>query len=380
MKYFPLIWYGIWRKRGRAILILSQILVAFVLFGLLQGMKSGMDQAIGKLSADLFIVRRSVGFAPLPLAIYSQIQSVPGVKSVSYQAVLPGTYQNPKQQVIAIATEVRSAVATIPGVIVAEEAIAAMERTRAGAVVSNDLARKYGWKTGDHIPLQSPLPRKDGSKEWAFDIVGTFEPGEQSLSSEFMIINFAYFDEARQGQNGAVQMYYLKVDDPKQALAVTQAVDNRFINSSNETRTESIREMVQSQMQSIGDMNYVVRAIVGAVMFALLFSTGAMMMQSTHERTPELAVLKTLGFTDRKVFYLILIEAVILCVASAALGLALAARLIPLAKRFVQIDLVMPQSVMLAGAIMAIALALISAALPAWRGLRLQVAEALAGR
>lgn len=382
MKYFPLIWYGIWRKRGRAILILLQIAVAFLLFGLLQGMKTGIDDAINKLNADLYIVQRANGGAPLPLAMYSRIQAVPGVKSVSYRSLLIGTYQKPTQIVAALAADVDSAVATLPGITVSKETIAALKRTRTGAIVSNELAAKYGWKTGSRIPLEV-LPafvKKDGSRDWAFDMVGTLDPGDQLMSSEFMIVNYDYFDAARQNFPGTVSGYYLRVNDPKNPLPVTQAIDKLFANSSDETQTESLKDTVQASLQSIGDLDFVIRAIVGAVLFALLFSIGAMLMQSIRERTAELAVLKTVGFSDRKVFWMILTEALVLCVVSALIGLGLASRILPAAKTYTQLDLTLPRSVLLAGIGMAVVLALVSAVMPAWRGLRLQVAEALAGR
>jgi putative ABC transport system permease protein len=118
---------------------------------------------------------------------------------------------------------------------------------------------------------------------------------------------------------------------------------------------------------------------VGAVFFALLFSVAAMMMQSLRERTSELAVLKTLGFSDHKICWIILLEALILCIVAALLGLGCAALIFPLAKRFLG-GASMPHAVLAAGIGFAVVLALISAALPAWRGMRLQVADALAGR
>lgn len=381
MKYLPLVWYGIWRKRGRAILILFQILIAFVLFGLLQGMKSGMDAAVNKLSADLYTVQRDTGYAPLPMAHLARIKSVPGVKAVAYEAFLPTTYQDAKQNVLAVATDVESALQVIPGVNVTSELAATLKRTRAGALATVDLAKKYGWKAGDHIALQALRePRKDGAKAWEFDVLGVFDPGEESLAKEFLVINYEYMDEARAGRNGTAQMFYVKVDDPKQAQPVIQAIDQLFKNSPHETRTESLRETAQAQLQSIGDLDFIVRAVVGAVMFALLFSVGAMMMQSLRERTNELAVLKTLGFKDKHIFSLILAEAVTLCVAASLLGLWAAARIIPLAKRFTNFEIFMPTTVFASGAAIAVVLAITVAALPAWRGLRLQIVDALAGR
>ncbi len=382
MKYLSLIWHGIWRKRGRTILILFQIMVAFALFGLLQGMKSGIDDSIAKLGADLYMVRRDVGVAPLPMAHMARIQSIPGVKDITYESVLfSANYQDPKNSVVVLAADIQGALRVIPGVSVSPAVVDAMMRNRIGAVVSNDLARKYGWKAGDHITLQAPgQPRKDRGSAWEFDIVGTFDPGDQSLSSEFMLMHYAYFDEARGNLNGTVQFFYVLVKDPKNAQPVITAIDEAFKNSRDETRTESLREVAQSALQSIGDLGFIVRAVVGAVLFALLFSIGAMMMQSLHERTSELAVLKTLGFKDQQIFKLLLMEAALLFLAAALLGLSVASLIIPFASKRINLALAMPGSVFAVGVAIALLVAAVTAALPAWRGLRLQIVDALAGR
>ena len=381
MKYLLLIWDGIWRKRGRAILTGLQVLVAFVLFGLLQGMKSGIDDAIDKIGADLYIVQHATGFSPMPLAMYSRLVAVPGVRAAAYESFLAGTYQKPTQHVLAVACDQDSIIATIPhGAIVPQAAVDAMKRTRSGVLVSESLARKYGWKTGDRIPLETSVLRQDGSLTWTFDMLGTFVPGEQSLSPDFMIINYAYFDEARTIDRGTVAMYYVRVTDPKQGLAVAQAIDKLFLNSSDETRTESARESIQATLESLGDMDFVVRAIVGAVLFALLFSITAMMMQSIRERTAELALLKTLGFSDGKLFWIVLCEVLTLCIVAAALGLALATWVLPAARHFTNINVTMPASVVLAGLGLAALLAIVTATVPAMRARRLQVVDALAGR
>ena len=132
-------------------------------------------------------------------------------------------------------------------------------------------------------------------------------------------------------------------------------------------------------MQSIGDLNFAIRSIVSAVLVALLFSTSTMMMQTIRERTPELAVLKTLGFTDRAVFLIVVAEALVVCVAAALIGLALAMGVFPYASKFVP-GLSMPMVVIASGVIGAVFVALISAAVPASRAARLQVVDALAGR
>jgi len=381
VKYVPLIWSGIWRKRGRSILIMLQVLIAFLLFGLLQGMKSGIDQAIAETRADILIVHGRQGMAEsLPLAHLPGIRAIPGVKAVYIQNFLVGAYQKPTQQILADAIDPNPTWAQYPGLVVSKADLEAMTRTRTGALASVTLARKYSWKVGDRIPLKSGLRQKDGSSDWTFEIVGTFAETEHLGLDEAILINNGYLNEARaDGGQNTVHHYIVLADDPRQVSAVAQAIDDHFANSVDETRTEPLREYAQSSFQSLGDLNFVVRSVVGAVFFALLFAVGAMMMQSLHERTPELAVLKTLGFSDHKIFWIILLETSVLCVVAALLGLGCAALIFPLARSYLH-GVSMPYTVLAAGIGLAVVLALISAALPAWRGMRLQVAEALAAR
>ncbi len=191
--------------------------------------------------------------------------------------------------------------------------------------------------------------------------------------------NYHYLDDARAINKGTVRNFYAVAADPKRAGALSETIDAAFANSSVETRTASFRENAQQQMRSIGDLNFAIRSILSAVLVALLFSTSTMMMQTIRERTPELAVLKSLGFTDRAVFLMVLAEALVTCVAAALIGLALAMGVFPYASKFMA-GLAMPTVVIASGVIGAVFVALISAAVPAFRAARLQVVDALAGR
>jgi putative ABC transport system permease protein len=380
VKYLPLIWSGIWRKRGRTTLILLQVLFAFLLFGLLQGMKSGIDRAIADTRADILMVhaRQSIG-QQLPLAYFERIRAVPGVKAVFVQNFLGGSYQKPTQRILADATDPDPMWAHYPGLLVSESELEAMARNKTGTLVSVTLARRYSWKVGDKIPLKTSVLQENGTADWTFDILGTFEETEHLGLDEAIIINNDYLNRARIDRKNTVQHFIALASDPKQITAVAKAIDDLFANSLDETRSEPLREFAQAQFQSLGDLNFVVRSVVSAVFFALMFSVAAMMMQSLRERTPELAILKTVGFSDQKIFWIVLTEALILCIAAAALGLATATAVFPLAKQYLN-GVVMPHSVPVTGLGLAIVLALASAVLPAWRARQLQVAEALALR
>jgi putative ABC transport system permease protein len=380
MKFLPLIWSGIWRKPGRTVLIFLQVCVAFALFGVLQGLKTGIEHTIDESRADLLLVHGSLSqIDALPLGLLEQIKSVPNVKAVVPVELFMAIYQDPSQKLGVVAISPDEGWLSAFTFTVAPDAEAAFRKTRTGTLVREGLAKRYGWKVGDRIPLKSAMLQMNGSSNWTFEVMGTYDDSDVGGGNDTILINYAYFDEARLTGKGTVKHFNVAIDDPRRAASVADAIDRRFANSSNETRTESLRELAQSQMQSIGDLNFLIRAILSAVLVALLFATATMMMQSTRERTPEFAVLKTLGFTDRAVFLFILAEAMLVFIVAAACGLALSMLVFPLASKFVH-GLSMPLIVVAVGLGCGALVAVISASVPAALAARLKIATALASR
>jgi putative ABC transport system permease protein len=381
MKFLPLIWSGVWRKPARTVLIILQVGVAFVLFGVLQGMKTGVEAAIAKTRADLLLVFPNVdGEPPLPLAYLDRLRTLPGVKRTTFADGILGTYQKPDQAVYVLAIDPDDIWLTLaPEVFkVLPQDLQALRKTRTGVLISADIAAKYGWKIGDRIPLTSAMLQRDGTGNWRFDVVGMFTPHEIGGGS-FIVGNYKYLDESRVASKGTVRNFYVVASDPRQAATLSETIDRTFANAPSETNTVSMREGAQQGLQRIGDLNFVVRSIVSAVFAALLFSNGIMLMQSIRERTPELGMLKTLGFTGRAIFFLVVAEAGLICVAGALIGLALAMLAFPYTAKWIP-GLSMPLEVIEAGVIAACGVALFSAALPAHRAARLRVIDALAGR
>jgi putative ABC transport system permease protein len=385
LKYAPLLWAGISRKPGRTILIAFQIIIAFALFGALQGIKTGVDLAVAAARADLLDVRPKVGGgSPLPLAYLDRIKALPGVKTVSLLNGFSATYQNPKQELYALAIDPgdKGWLTETPEMLrISPRVLDALAKNRTGALISAGLERKYGWKIGDLIPLLSPTtPQLDGADHWTFKVVGTYTLHELGGSGgDMILVNNAYLDEARSQDKGTVQHFHVVTTDPRRAIAVADAIDHEFANSENETRTESYRESAQRQMQSIGDLDFAIRAIVSAVFAALLFSTATMMAQSIRERTVELAILKAVGFSNRAVCSLIAAESIALWTSAALLGLLLATIAFPFAARLVP-GISMPWIVVAIGLAIAIIIALACALVPALRAARLNVATALVGQ
>jgi putative ABC transport system permease protein len=362
------------------VLIFLQVAVAFTLFGVLQGLKTGVEHAIAAARADLLIVHSRLSFGvPLPLGMLEQIRTVPGVKEAIPVDLALATYQNPNQKVGLVAIRPDKGWLTAFTYSISPAYVKAFRATRTGVLVRAELAKKYGWKVGDRIPLMTGSPQKDGSTVWTFDDVWTFKDSDIGGGDSNVLINYDYWNEARASGKDTVNHFNVAIADPQAAARMSDAIDARFANSPNETRSESIREMAQESLQSIGDLEFLIRAVVAAVLAALLFATATMMTQSVRERTPEIAVLKTVGFTDRVVFALTLAESAVLCVTAGAVGLATATLAFPYASKFVH-GLSMPWIIVAVGLGSALIVALISAAVPALLAARLEVAVALAER
>jgi putative ABC transport system permease protein len=382
MKFFPLLWAGLWRKRTRTVLTLLSVVIAFLLFGLLQGVNSWLSNALAETRVNrLYTVSRISYIEPLPLAYLTQIESVPGVERVAYFNWFGGYYQDAKNDITSYPIDARRTFDVFPDWKVPKDQLEKMERTRDGAIVGGALAKRYGWKIGDRVPLRTSIwTKKDGTSNYDFEIVGIFTVPTQPTNEMLFLMNYEYFDEARSFGQGQVGWYAFNIKDPTQSSAISRRVDKMFENSPNETKTQNEQEFAQAQIKQIGDIGFMVNAIVGAVMFTLLFLTGNTMMQSVRERIPELAVLKTLGFTDGAVTTLVLAESALLCVIAALAGLGFAAMIFPLAGTVIGGKVLLPASVILGGVAAALLLALISGLPPAWRANRLTVVDALAGR
>ena len=381
MKYLPLVWAGLWRKRMRTVLTLLAVAAAFVLFGILDAVTASFDDAVAEIGEErLRTISRVNLLEPIPLAYLPQIERLEGVKEVAYYSIFFGYYQDPKNGIGAGAIDAQRFFDAFPQLILPQQQRDAMLRNRIGAIVGKDLAEEHGWRIGDRVPLHSGRDvRKDGLDDWTFDIVGVYEWPE--FPAEEFYIHYDYFDESRTFGNGTVNFFFTLIDDPNGAARLSQEIDALFMNSANPVQTQSEKEWVRAQLEQVGDIEFIVNTIIGAVLFTLLFLTGNTMMQSIRERIPELAVLKTYGFSDGIVTALVCAEALVLCVAAALVGLALAASLFPSIFSMIGAPaLPMPATVVATGVGIAVLLALISAAAPVWRARRLSIVDALAGR
>ncbi len=380
MKYFPLVWATLWRKKTRTIFTLLSVVVAFLLFGVLETVDYAFSHPSGGASgADKLVTMNKYSITlPLPSADVRQIRSVPGVEEVTWLTWFGGYYQESKNFVFALPIDTDTYFNLHK-----DAQMRAFRDTRTGSLVNTALMKKFGWKVGDKVPLHSTIwTQKSGSLDWTFDIVGTFDakdPTQASQQASSLLFHYELFDEGRSFGKGNVGWIEERVTDPSQASVVASRIDALFANSPDETKTQPAKDFAMAFIKQLGDVGFVLRAILGAVFFTLLFLTGNTMMQSVRERVPEFAVLKTLGFGDVTVLGLVIAESLLLCVAAALVGLALSFGAIPIVKMGLQ-GMELSHGALLPGIGVAVLLGVIVGLPPALRAMRLTIVDALADK
>jgi putative ABC transport system permease protein len=388
MKYLHLVWAGLFRRKVRTFLVLLSIAVAFLLYGPLETVRStfhNFGQSAAGHDRLLTLSKLRPGAPVLPQSLYARIKEIPGVTHIDHAVYFSGSYQDPKNTV-ALETHTDTFFDLYPELEVPPGVREAFQRTRTAIIVGPEVVAKFNWKVGDKIPLQTSVTRKDGSSVWSFDLVGIYrftDPG-MKVWEQTIYINWAGFDEARAPDSSGVGWYVLKIADVKQADNVAYAIDAISANSAHETRTQSENSFSAGMIKQIGDFGLIVTSIMGAVFFTLLLLTGHTIAQAVHERIPEFAVLKTIGFSGGAVLSLVLSESVLLLLLGSTVGLALATWAVSFASSLPPGSLPIPLQpvggvVWIRGLAVAIFIGLVVGALPAIRGLRLRIVDALAG-
>jgi putative ABC transport system permease protein len=385
MKFLPLVWATLWRRKPRTILTMLSIVVAFLLYALLTAVQASFNQGVKVAGSDRLVTTGRYSITEiLPQSHWNQVKSLPGVENVTVANWFGGVYQHERNFFPQFAVDAKSYLEIYPEIVMPEDQRRAFLEIRTGVVVAATLAKRFGWKLGDKLPIQSTIwPLEDNTNLWTFDIVGIFDTRNAADRSQFemMLLRQDYFDEARLWGKGTIGWMVVKVKDSSQAAQVGKEIDALFRNSPNETRTATEKAFNQSFIKQMGDIGLIITSILGAVFFTLLLLTGNTMMQSVRDRVPELAVLKTIGFTDRTVLLLVLAESAFLCVGAALVGIFIAMLMLPgLAEKIPGFaGLVLTGEAFLVALGIALLLTLVVGMLPALRAMRLNIVNALTG-
>lgn len=381
MKYLHLVWAGLFRKKVRTVLTLLSVLVAFLLFGMLQAVNEAFKAGAEQARADRLVTNSRYSIIEmLPISYQSRIESVPGVRNVAFASWFGGSYQDRPAQFGVFPVDPERYLRAVPEIVLPADQAERWRATRDGAIVGRSLAERYGWQVGDRVTIVADIwPKTDGSNDWNFEIAGIYSSPDSPQNEGALLFQHEYFDEARQYARGTVGWFLVQVEDPERAEAVAQAIDELFANSTNETKTQTEKAFAQGFARQFGDVGLIVTSILGAVFFTILVLTGNTMTQAVRERIPELAILKTIGFSDMAVLGLVVAEALLLILVGGLLGLGLAALALGalssvLAGFGVQGISV---SVTLTGVGLMLLLGFIVGLLPGMRAMRLRVVDAL---
>lgn len=387
MKYLPLVLASLLRKKTRTALTVLSILSAFLLFGLLAAIDVLFNStADSEASTTRLVVQSRTSFTQsLPVRLATELETVPGVVDVTWAQWFGAQYQSPRNQIVAFAVPPERWRRMYPEWVLPDEQAAAFASTRTGIVVGRGLAERFDWSLGQRLPIQSNIfPQRGGDKTWEFDIVGIFNGIDatfQRQTANQMFLNYDYFSEANQFGQGFAGIFTVRAAGHDVMESVAASIDERYLNSDIETKTQTEQEFQLGFARQIGDIGLIVRAILSAVLFTILLLTANTMAQSVRERIPELAVLKTLGFRDGTVLALVLAEAFALVAIGGLAGMAIASLVGPgLTTGFGFPPLPMGAEVWLRAAVVMLVMAIAVGLLPALRARRLAIVDALAGR
>jgi len=381
MKFLPLLWAGLKRKKLRTALTFLSIFVAFMLFGFLGALKEALGAGVSMAGQDRLIVRHKVSLIQtLPESYLARIEAIPGVAAVCHQTWFSGIYQDPKNFFPNMPVMPGEFLAMFPEFVLDDAAKQAWLNTRTGAIVGRATANRFHWKIGDRIPLRSPIWGVPvGQAQWEFDIVGIYDGAKKGTDTSQFFFRYDYFEEARQLLKGQVGWFTVRIANPDQAAQIAAKIDGEFANSPYETKTEPEGAFAQGFAQQIGDIATIMMAVVGAVFFTILLVAGNTMAQSVRERTAELGVLKALGFSNPMVLVLVLLESCAIAMLGGCGGLGLAWLIISSGNPVPSLLPVfyLPANSLLGGSALAAALGLAAGALPAWQAMRLRISDAL---
>jgi putative ABC transport system permease protein len=380
MKFRHLIFANLFRKKVRLLLTIGSFAVALFLFAFLSVVKDAFGRGADVAGADrLVIINRVSIIQPLPLSYRDKILRIQGVKAITHNNWFGGVYQEEKNFFPQFVIDVENQRTVIPELIVPDDQWANFVKDRQGAIAGASLAKRFGWKIGDRIPIKNAL--FGGAATWDFNLDGIYHGKRPQDDESQFWFQWDYFEERMpQSFKGNAGWYVLKLDQPDDAPRVAKAIDDMFANSPYETKTETESAFAAGWVKQFGNIEFLILSIGAVVFFTLLLVTGNTMAISVRERTAELAVLKAIGFTDRSVLFFVLSEALLIALFGGLIGLALAIFAVPLiatALNGLLPNLILSYTILASGLAFALIVGAASGLLPGIGAMRMRVVDAL---
>ncbi|OGL47758.1 MAG: hypothetical protein A2161_05150 [Candidatus Schekmanbacteria bacterium RBG_13_48_7] len=375
MKFLGLIWINLKRRKIRSILTFLSIVVALFLFCTLQAVLETVNSQFKIGNENRLVVRNSISIIfDLPISYLNWLKSLPEVKSVSYTNWFGGIYIEERNFFPQFAVDPETFLSMYPELIIPEDQKIAFLKERTACIVGEGLMKKYGWKLNDTIHLKGTIFPGD----WPFIIRGVYRPATEEFGDNmYFHWNYLYEKSERAANIGT---YIIELKDTSQAANVARVIDEHYKNSSYSTLTQDEKVFLLSFVSLYGNIGLLLNTIGMAITFAILLVTSNTMIMSVRERIPEIAVMKTLGFTDFLVFILILAEAIFLCILGGLSGCLFARFLYNVtgfnASGFLPGFHVSFKTI-ITGMIVTVIVGFVSGIIPAWQSSRLSIVNAL---
>ncbi len=383
MSWLGFVWSNLTRRKLRLVFTLLSIILAFLMFGMLDALRTSLSQAVNLTGADRLITISKVSIIDsFPVSHYEKVRAVQGVSAVVHLNWFGGVYKDGKAQIPVFPIKVDEFFNVYPEVKITPEEFAAWKADRQGMVIGQVLADTYGWKKGDRVPIKSSIFRKaNNSDTWEFNIVAIYKvENSAGWDNQSAMFHFDYYNESLQFGRDQIGWMTVKVKDPAQSETVAKRIDTLFANSSDETKTATEKAFTKQFMEQIGNIGKILISVVFAVFFTMLLVTANTMAQSVRERTNEIGVLKTLGFSSNTVLKLVIGEALFLTVLGGLIGFGLAylgvSGLQPMMKKYFPIFEI-DSSTIITALVLMVALGVVTGLWPAVSAMRLKIVDAL---
>jgi putative ABC transport system permease protein len=376
MKFLWLVLANLRRHKLRTLLTTAGVALALFLFATLRTVVTTLESTAQFGSARRLVTTNATGIVfPLPLAYANKLRAVPGVDAVTWANWFGGRYGDGKRFFAQFAVDPESYLAMYPEISLPEDQKEAFLRERSSAIVGRRLLDVFGWRLGQDVTIQGTIFAGD----WTFTIRGVYTPTDPVLNDDMLLFRHDYLEE-RIGRPGIAGWYVLRIDRPENAASIAKTIDGQFRNSSSPSKTGTEQAFNASFATMWGNVSLLMGTIGLAVVFAILLVSANAMMMNARERTGEIAVLKTIGFSDRRLFGLVMLEAGVMTITGAVLGLG-GAKLLYKATNFNAAGFLpgfdVTNRTLLIGAGVALLLMLGSGLVPAFRAARLPVVQAL---
>ncbi len=382
MKFLPIVWRNLLRRKIRTIFTVLSIFTAFVLFGVLMALRAAFSMGIELAGADRLMILNKISIImPLPESYGERVRAIDGVKDVTHANWFGGYYRETKNAFANMAVEPESWLRMYPEFGLPDDQKKAWLADRTGAIVGADTARRFGWKIGDRVPLEATIFRRPDGRAWEFTIDGIYDSPVKGTDKTQLFFHYDYLTEVLRnvGMSGQVGWYVLRVADPDRSPEIAKKVDTMFSNSPAETKTDTEKAFVAGFAKQVGNIGLITQLVAAAAILMILLITANTMAQSIRERTGELAVLKTLGFGDSRVLSMVLLESCFIAFVGGLTGLAVSWFLISLGDPtggFLP-TFYFPVRDLILGVGLVFALGVLAGAFPAWQAGRLRIVDAL---